>query len=164
MLIAGSGNDELFGRSGKDVLKGKNGNDHLDGGSGHDKLVGGAGDDLLAGGKGKDLLRGGGGQDAFLFDTKLGHGQVDRIADFHVGVDTIILDGSVFTGIGGPGELAASSFQIGAKAADADDRVIYNSQTGALSYDSDGQGGVAQITFAKLDKGLDLSSHDFLIV
>ena len=96
MLIAAYGNDELFGRSGKDVLKGKNGNDHLDGGSGCDKLRGGPGDDLLAGGKGKDLLRGGHGQDAFLFDTKLGHGQVDHIVHFHVGVDTIVLD---FSGV-----------------------------------------------------------------
>ena len=38
------------------------------------------------------------------------------------------------------------------------------SVTGAVYYDSDGTGGVAQIQFAQLDPGLVLTNHDFFVV
>ena len=49
------------------------------------------------------------------------------------------------------GTLAAAAFRIGAAAADASDRIIYNDDTGALFFDQDGTGGAAQVRFATLD-------------
>ena len=136
------------------MLKAASGNDQLYGGSSKDTLKGGAGADLLDGGAGKDVLKGGTGADAFLFNSHLGSGNVDKIVDFKVGVDTILLDHSVFTAVGAPGELDPAAFQIGAHAGDSQVRIVYNDATGALSYDKDGAGGADQVKFAKLEKGL----------
>ena len=163
-VATGSGHDALFGGAGKDLLKAASGNDQLYGGHGKDTLKGGAGADLLDGGAGKDMLKGGTGADAFLFNNHLGSGNVDKIVDFKVGVDTILLDHSVFTALGAPGELNPAAFQVGTHAGDSQVRIVYNDATGALSYDKDGAGGADQVKFAKLEKGLALSDHDFLIV
>ena len=55
------------------------------------------------------------------------------------GTDRIALDDAVFTGLG-LGALNANAFVIGTAAADADDRIVYDSATGALSFDADGTG------------------------
>ena len=60
-------------------------------------LKGGAGNDNLNGGAGNDRLIGGAGNDKFVFDTAIpakgvNTTNVDRIADFNVGNDTIQLD------------------------------------------------------------------------
>lgn len=60
LLLAGGGNDTLFGLGG---------NDGLVGGAGADQLDGGTGDDLLDGGWGNDILRGGAGRDMARFST-----------------------------------------------------------------------------------------------
>ncbi|HEV8677913.1 MAG TPA: hypothetical protein VGQ90_00960, partial [Stellaceae bacterium] len=75
-----------------------------------------------------------------------------------------LLDDAVFTAAGAPGTLAGPAFFIGAAAHDADDRIIYNSGTGALIYDSNGNvaGGATQ--FALLPTGLALTSANFKIV
>jgi hypothetical protein len=59
--------------------------------------------------------------------------------------------------------LTAAEFRISAAAADADDRIIYNSTTGAVIYDSNGNvaGGATQ--FATLPAGLALTVLDFLV-
>jgi Ca2+-binding RTX toxin-like protein len=65
-----------------------------------------------------------------------------------------------------PGTLAAGSFRAGAgvsAAADADDFVIYDSSSGALYYDADGNAGSAPVQIAGLGSGLTLSSLDFVI-
>jgi Ca2+-binding RTX toxin-like protein len=62
-VLAGDGNDIVFGNGGADTLNGGNGNDWLDGGAGRDLLNGDAGDDHLAGGIGNDRLEGGTGAD-----------------------------------------------------------------------------------------------------
>ena len=163
-LVSGAGQDTLGGGRGRDLLKGSAGNDKLSGGAGSDILKGGSGADTLDGGRGHDILAGGGGKDAFVFRDTLVKGKADVILDFKPGTDTILLDHTVFTELGPPGALADSEFHIGSKAQDGDDHIIYNAATGALYYDKDGKGGAAQVEFAKLDKGLPLSSHDFLIV
>ena len=66
-------------------------------------------------------------------------GNADKITDFNVADDTIKLENAVFGALGAPGALAAAKFQIGAHAAAADDRIIYNKATGALMYDAQRQ-------------------------
>ena len=58
----------------------------------------------------------------------------------------------------------AFRFAIGRGRQDALDRIIYDDNAGTLSYDSDGTGAAAQVTFAELDPGLALSASDFFVV
>ena len=110
------------------------------------------GTNVINGGDGDDELTGRGGADAFLFDTALNAtNNVDVIADFSVADDTIQLENAVFAGLDG-GTLGANQFVIGAAAQDADDRIVYDNNTGALSFDSDGAGGAAAVQFAEIER------------
>jgi len=84
------------------------------------------------------------------------------ITDFSVADDTIQLQNAVFTGLLG-GTLGANQFVIGAAAQDADDRIVYDNTTGALSFDVDGTGGTAAVQFAQVSAGLALTNNDFLV-
>ncbi|NVP56417.1 calcium-binding protein [Rhizobium sp. DBTS2] len=161
-LHGGSGRDVLLGGTGDDRLYGQAGNDRLSGGAGNDRLSGGDGNDRLSGGAGKDVLTGGSGSDQFVFDTRPGKANVDTIRDFDVSEDRILLDHDIFAKLK-VGALSASAFVIGAKATDATDRIVYDSKSGALSYDADGSGKVAAAQFAKIGTGLDLTAADFLV-
>jgi serralysin len=108
-------------------------------------------------------LFGGAGADTFVFDSAFGASNVDRIADFSVADDTIHLDDAVFRGVK-TGQLSQAAFYAGAAAHDADDRIIYNANTGALSYDADGNGSGAAVQFATVSTGLGLTSADFYVV
>jgi serralysin len=125
-------------------------------------IVGNAGANLLDGGGGNDVLVGLGGADSFAFTTGLGAGNVDRIADYQSGLDRILLDDAVFTGLG-LGALSAGAFANGA-AADADDRIVYDQSTGGLYYDADGNGAGAAVLFATLDGAPILSASDFFVI
>ena len=127
------------------------------------ELYGDAGANGLNGLGGNDTLVGLGGADSFVFSTALGASNVDRLADYSVADDTVLLDNAVFTGLA-DGALAAGAFATGAAASDADDRILYNSATGALLFDADGLGGVAAVQFATLSAGLSLTSADFLVI
>jgi Ca2+-binding RTX toxin-like protein len=98
-ILGLNGDDSLSGLGGDDVLLGGNGIDRLYGGSGKDLLQGERGDDLIEGGRDNDILNGGLGADTFLFglldnnvSVNTGH---DRIEDFRVGVDDIVLQAGV---------------------------------------------------------------------
>jgi Ca2+-binding RTX toxin-like protein len=134
--------------------------------SGADKLVGGNGKDLLDGGLGADLLIGGAGADSFRFSTALGSDNIDRIADFDITRDLILLDSLIFTNLGADGALAADAFYKSAAgvAVGADDRIIYDTDSGALLYDADGTGEMAAIQFAQLRTNLNLAAADFLVI
>lgn len=133
-------------------------------------IAGNAGANRLNGGAGKDMLTGLAGADAFLFDTALNtaaggdwaslgaSANVDYITDFDA-ADRFELDVDVFSALG-LGVLSANAFVIGTGAADANDRIIYNSATGALLYDADGVGGAAALQFALLKPGLTTVSAD----
>lgn len=125
-------------------------------------LNGNGGADLVNGGAGNDVLYGGLGADRFVFTTALAS-NVDRIGDFNVLDDTILLENAIFTGLAA-GVLAADAFRIGGAAADATDRIIYNSNTGALLFDSNGNAAGGGVQFATLTAHLALTNNDFLIV
>jgi len=112
---------------------------------------------------GSDTLHGGAGADGFRFTTALGATNVDSILDMQVGVDTIVLENAVFTGLAA-GALATGAFHTGAAAADADDRIIYNNATGALLFDSDGVGAAAAVQFATLGVGLVMTASEFTVI
>ncbi|UWS03147.1 M10 family metallopeptidase C-terminal domain-containing protein [Phaeobacter inhibens] len=136
------------GEAGADVLRGGRGNDLLDGGLMADTLIGGKGDDF------------------FRFSTELGGDNIDEIRDFDAASDTILLDSAIFTEAGEIGVLDFGAFHSSASgtALDGADRIVYNTDSGALSYDADGLGGVDAIQFAQLQSGLQLGADDFVII
>lgn len=135
------------------------------GNAGADVLLGGAGDDLLDGGLSADTLIGGSGADSFRFSTALGNGNVDTINDFNVVRDLILLDSFIFSNLTA-GALAVGAFYKSAAglANDVDDRIIYDTDSGSLSYDADGSGQGAAVLFAHLDTYLNLSANDFFVI
>jgi Ca2+-binding RTX toxin-like protein len=76
-------------------------------------------------------------------------------------VDDILLLSSVFSAIGVT--LTADEFRVGA-AIDANDFILYNSATGALTYDTNGNGAGGATQFATLTTGLALTFDDFIMV
>jgi Ca2+-binding RTX toxin-like protein len=68
-LVGRGGNDTISGGAGADSLSGDDGSDTLSGDDGNDSLSGGAGDDMLDGGTGDDRLAGGDGNDRLTGGT-----------------------------------------------------------------------------------------------
>ncbi|CTQ33021.1 M10 family metallopeptidase C-terminal domain-containing protein [Jannaschia rubra] len=136
------------GEAGSDVLRGGRGNDLLDGGLGADKLIGGF------------------GEDSFRFSTALEADNIDRITDFDVDDDLILLDNLVFGALGDEGVLSFDAFHASpfGEAFDANDRIIYDTGSGSLCYDEDGTGEMEAIQFARLSANLDLSADHFIII
>ena len=134
--------------------------------SGSDKLSGGNGADLLDGGLMAEILTGGAGEDSFRFSTDLGNGNIDRITDFNVDDDMILLDLRIFTEMGDTGALSFGSFHksTAGTAQDANDRIIYDTDSGMLSYDADGSGQGAAVAFARLASNLALTADDFFVI
>ncbi|HEV8679979.1 MAG TPA: M10 family metallopeptidase C-terminal domain-containing protein [Stellaceae bacterium] len=164
VITGGAGADTLNGAAGNDTLSGTGGNDLLLGGAGDDTLNGGTGNDTLAGGLGNDLLTGGTGNDSFKFDTALGASNVDQIFDFDSVNDLILLKSAIFPAAGPLGTLAVGAFNLGAAASEADDRIVYDSATGSLIYDADGNGAGGATQFARLSSGLALANTNFTII
>lgn len=127
-------------------------------------VLGNNGANMIDGGAGSDILYGYGGADMFQFTTALGAGNVDTVTDFVAGTDKIALDDAIFTHIGALGALNANAFVTGAAAADADDRIVYNSATGQLFYDADGNGAGAAVLFATLQGNPALAASDFQVI
>lgn len=145
-------------------LKGNGLDNVLTGNDADNTLSGGAGSDTLVGGIGADVLIGDAGADAFRFDVAPTAGAADLIKDFTSGLDTIQLDGDIFTALS-TGWLAEWQFVTGSAAADADDFIIYDSNSGILYYDSDGSAAGSSIEIAMLGAGkhADLHAADILI-
>lgn len=128
------------------------------------RLTGNAGNNVLNGGLGANVMIGGAGKDTFVFNSALGGDNVDRITDFNVVDDRIRLDDAIFVGPG-TGVLGASVFaaNLTGQAGTASERIIYETDTGRLFYDSDGVGGAARVQFATLTTGLTLKNADFFV-
>ena len=172
------GNDTINGLASNDFINGGADNDSIIGGLGNDSLVGGSGNDTLNGGRGNDTLTGGTGSNRFLFNTLLATAGVDRITDFSISLDKIVLDKSVFSALNTPSNnvLLATDFAVINVAPGAEveaarsnvDEIVYNRQTGNLFYNPNnalpgfGAGGGR---FAKIvGSPNNLSNTDFRVV
>lgn len=130
-------------------------------------LYGNAGNDVLSGRVGNDVLTGGEGRDAFLFqDAPNAASNVDKVLDFSVADDHFRLQGNAVFASLPTGFLAESAFRINKTgfAQDASDRIIYESDTGELYYDSNGDKPGGSALFAIAAKDLALTRFDFLVV
>jgi Ca2+-binding RTX toxin-like protein len=121
--------------------------DVIIGGSASNELFGAGGNDTLDGGGGFDVLRGGAGADTFVFGAPQSAPST-VVTDFSTGVDTVRLNGALMSELGPSGRFAADDARFYAAAGansghDADDRIIYNTSTGQLYYDADGNGAGA---------------------
>ncbi len=159
----------LNGTAANEIINGLGGNDTINGGAGDDQLNGGAGADWLRGGVGNDTLTGGGGTDRFIFDTAPAAGNVDTITDIDLATEALFLENAIFN-VGRPNAsatnplvLQATFFRAGS-ALDADDRILYDTATGTVSYDADGNGSAAPVAFAKVNPGTILSQADFYVI
>lgn len=139
----------------------------LAGNSAANSLNGGAGNDFINGGLGNDTLIGATGLDTFFFNTALNvASNVDTISDFSVADDTVRLENGIFTTILGTGFLTAAQFVANASgtAADASDRIIYETDTGRLFYDSNGNAAGGSVHFATVGTNLAVTAADFFVV
>jgi Ca2+-binding RTX toxin-like protein len=157
----------LVGNELSQRINGNDGANTLSGLAGDDTLVGYGANDWLKGELGNDTLYGGAGNDNFVFDTTLNAGtNVDRIMDFSVPADTIYLDNAVMAGLGTTlGTLSAAKFwkSTAGIAHDADDRIIYDIDSGRLLYDGNGNATGGAIHFATLAPNLALTNADFVV-
>jgi Ca2+-binding RTX toxin-like protein len=143
------------GGLGSDVVRGGDAGNILFGNGGNDSMTGGAANDKLAGGAGNEVLFGGAGSDTFVFDIRPSAANADKILDFHQRTegDLIALDNSIFTGIGPDGHAikqAAFWKNTTGHAHDATDRIIYETDTGWLNYDRNGNVPGGEVHIAKL--------------
>ena len=134
-------------------------NNTLIGNSAANKLSSLAGNDMLNGGLGKDILTGGTGKDFFQLTTL----SKDTITDFSVKDDTLQLEDSVFGKLIKTGVLSAANFKVG-PATDNNDYILYNSNTGVVSYDANGNGAGGATQIAVLGAHLALTHLDFFVI
>jgi hypothetical protein len=160
---------KMVGNAGANILTGTGFDDTLDGGSGADTLNAGAGNDVLMGRLGLDVLTGGSGADAFVFNTAGGTSNRDTITDFLSGTDTLQFSKAVFTAFAGTGVIAPEQFWSapGAVAGhDADDRIVYDTTSGIVYYDADGNGSGSAVVVALLGTSVHpgLVSTDIVVI
>ena len=147
------------------TLTGDNTNNALTGGYGNDILQGLGGNDTLHGGDGNDTLTGGTGSDRFTYNSRTEG--IDRITDFSVIDDTITVfaigfGGGLETGAGAA--IIPAQFVIGNSATTTNHRFIYNSSTGGLFFDADGNGTLlASTQIATLAPNLALTHQDIYL-
>ncbi|MBD2040177.1 calcium-binding protein [Microcoleus sp. FACHB-672] len=171
LYLVGSAYSSGYGNVLNNRIWGHSGNNYLLGLLGNDTLAGGAGTDSLIGGAGTDSLIGGADADYFIFYTISEVSEGSDAIDFNaLEGDKIVFSDSGFgdrvtttTGVI-PGSLLSSQFVIGVGATNSNHRVIYNSSTGALFFDSDGSAAGAQVQIASLPTSLALTSNDFQLI
>ena len=128
-------------------------------------VTGNAGNNRLDGKGGTDVLTGNAGSDTFVLSSAIGVTNVDTITDYNVADDQIELGRTVFTTLTPGGTLAAIAFASNATglATTSDQRIIYNTATGALMYDADGIGAGAAVQIATLSTGLAMTAAEFTV-
>jgi predicted extracellular nuclease len=153
--ITGSTNsDTIAAFSGNDFVFGADGNDSINGGFGDDTLLGSNGADTLIGNIGNDSLIGGTGNDFFVYNS-FTEG-TDTIADFASG-DKILIQALAFGG------LTSVNLLVNAAFGSATPGFLFNSTSGLLSFDADGNGVVAPVAIATLTGVANLISSDITL-
>lgn len=154
----------IYGGKGNDILTASDHGSEINGGRGKDQLHGGDGDDLLKGGAGRDsfwsspgadVYKGGKGADTFHFRVHDADDKPDLVKDFIPGIDKIKVAGGFDFA-----NLDPDQFVVGTAALDANDRIIYDDQTGRLYADHDGAGGDDPVLLAILKGAPVLTYHD----
>jgi Ca2+-binding RTX toxin-like protein len=176
VLTGGAGNDFISGDEtfdptsfgiGDDVLSGQGGNDSIWGLSGNDRLSGGEGNDFLDGGP-NFVDPSSPDRDHLVFDVAPGAANADTVSGFVSAADTIEVDGEAFASIGSSGRFVAGDARFAANASgtaqDASDRIVYNTASGQLWYDADGDGGGEALLVATLDGAPGLAATDIEVV
>lgn len=172
------GSVTLDGGIGSNLLRGGSRNDFLDGEGSNDTLIGGSGDDILNGGSGDDLLTGGAGFDQFHFNTGKSFDQddlgIDRISDFSIGSDKIVLDKTTFNTLASfaGGTLSPSEFEVVDSLFElftSNAKITYNFVSGDLFFNRNGSafvGGDAEGGFIATLTGSpnNITAADFSIV
>ena len=132
-------------------------------------IQGNSANNVINGGLGNDTLTGGAGLDSFVFNSALNtSSNKDIITDFNVVDDIIRLENAVFTTLSRIGMLSANFFKSSSTgvAADSDDYILYNTTSGLLSYDADGNGSGASVAFAVMGALVHpaLTAADFVVI
>lgn len=147
-------------------INGNSGHNTLTGSIYNDTIWGNAGNDTINGGAGSDVLDGGAGNDIFRFVNSLGASNIDTIQNYVVADDRFELDNAYFSALA-DGWLTNASFTANTTglATTASQRIIYETDTGNLFYDSNGSaaGGTYQ-QFAQVAAGLAMTASEFFVV
>lgn len=118
---------------------------------------------VMTGAEGNDLFKGNGGADTFNF-TNLATGGLDRVLDFATGIDKIQVSAAGFGGgltAGGPVTLVASAVPLPSGPGGT---FLYNTTTGILSFDADGNGAGAAVQFLWSTNFATIAASDFVVV
>jgi Ca2+-binding RTX toxin-like protein len=127
-------------------------------------LVGNNANNIINGGNGNDTLTGGAGKDFFDFSSfRAQKPSIDTITDFDSQQDSIRLSLSAFTALSQVGALNSDFFVAGTAAKDANDFILYDSSTGKVFYDADGNGSGKPVEFITLTGTPSLLFSDFVV-
>ncbi|MFT3953323.1 MAG: calcium-binding protein [Piscinibacter sp.] len=166
LTLTGSSAINGTGNALANTITGNAGANALNGGSGKDTLSGGSGNDSLNGSTGNDSLTGGAGLDSFVFNSALNAtSNLDRIVDFNSVDDRFLLENAVFTKFTSTGQISAANFRASTSgtAADSNDYLLYDTDSGQLFYDADGNGAGARVLFAVVTVGTTIIASDFWV-
>jgi Ca2+-binding RTX toxin-like protein len=159
--------ENLIGGSKADTLTGDAAANRLEGGAGNDILNGEANNDTLTGGLGVDTLTGGVGADRFQFLSF--SGGADVIKDFQHLTDDIVISRAGFDPTLALGALSATRLvaNLNPSASLGVGQFLYETDTGKLSWDSDGAGAAAPVQIALLQGSPAfpvLTNADFVVI
>ena len=154
---AGIGTDKLKGI--ENIIAG-NFADTIVGSKDANSIIGGAGNDTIDGGLGNDTLSGGQGSDLFILSGKPVASNIDVIADFEPGIDKIQLNVKTFAKLNG-----ALDYFVTGMPTSMMQYLVYDSISGRLSYDADGNGAKAKaVDIAIIGQQLALTKMDFIVI
>jgi Ca2+-binding RTX toxin-like protein len=111
----------------------------------NNEIIGSSVNNTLLGGLGNDVLTGGLGSDNFVFNTRLGTSNIDTITDFTSG-DRIQLSKKIFTKLKNDTTVEEHLYIVDQGQQEADDYLVFDTNTGKLSYDADGGGVKSKLT------------------
>jgi Ca2+-binding RTX toxin-like protein len=156
---------DLSPGDGPAVVHGSGENDTVIGTPFDDVLHGGEGDNTLIGGLGDDTLTGGPGADRFVFRSP--DEGIDTIINFSLSDDVLVINVDAFEGgLEAGQELHSSQFVAGVdpQASAAHGQFLYDTGSGALYWDVDGEGPQDRVQLAYLTDTPELTAANFELV